>query len=141
MQVIRNMKQKNLLQESGLKSTEARIALLNLLDKEDNPLDVYSIAESLRARGVVMDQATIYRILDVLTEKGLISRLEFGEGKYRYELQKSHHHHLVCQNCGKIEDTEGNFIDQIENEIRTEKGFLVKSHSLEFFGICKNCQY
>ena len=135
------MKQKNLLQESGLKSTEARIALLNLLDKEDNPLDVYSIAESLRARGVVMDQATIYRILDVLTEKGLISRLEFGEGKYRYELQKSHHHHLVCQNCGKIEDTEGNFIDQIENEIRTEKGFLVKSHSLEFFGICKNCQY
>ncbi len=134
------MKQKNLLQESGLKSTEARIALLNLLDKEDNPLDVYSIAESLRARGVVVDQATIYRILDVLTEKGLISRLEFGEGKYRYELQKSHHHHLVCQNCGKIEDTEGNFIDQIENEIRANKGFLVKSHSLEFFGICKNCQ-
>lgn len=132
--------QKQLLQESGLKSTEARIALLNLLDKEDNPLDVFSIAENLRSSGVEVDQATIYRILDVLTQKGLISKLEFGEGKYRYEIQKTHHHHLICSTCGEIEDTEGNFIDKIEKDIRANKGFLVKSHSLEFFGICRNCQ-
>lgn len=131
---------KQLLQNSGLKSTEARIALLGLLEKESNPQDVSSIVTSLKFAGVKADQATIYRILEILTSKGLINRLEFGEGKYRYELQKSHHHHLICQNCGKIEDVEGNFVDEIENEIRNKKGFLVRSHSLEFFGICKNCQ-
>lgn len=132
--------QKQLLQESGLKSTEARIALLNLFDREKNPLDVFSIAESLKSSGVEMDQATVYRVLDVLTQKGLISRLEFGEGKYRYELPKTHHHHLICQNCGKIEDVEGNFVEKIEEGIKIKNGFLIKSHSLEFFGLCKNCQ-
>jgi len=132
--------QKQLLQKSGLKSTEARIALLSLLDREENPLDVYSIAENLRAGGIGVDQATVYRILDILTQKGLISRLEFGEGKYRYELQKKHHHHLICQNCGVIEDVGGNFVDQIEKEIKSKNGFLIKSHSLEFFGVCKKCQ-
>lgn len=134
------MEHKKLLQESGLKSTSARVALLSLLDREDNPLDALSISKSLNEKGESIDQATVYRILDLLTDKGLITRLEFGEGKFRYEVQKKHHHHLICQNCGRIEDAEGNFIDQIEKEIRLEKGFLVKSHSLEFFGLCKNCQ-
>lgn len=134
------MNQQKILKAKGLKSTEARVALLKLFNKEQNPLDVISIVSSLKSSEVKADQATVYRILEVLTQKGLINRLEFGEGKYRYELQKSHHHHLICQNCGEIEDTEGNFIDQIEKEIRVKKGFLVKSHSLEFFGLCKNCQ-
>lgn len=132
--------QKQLLQELGLKSTEARIALLNLLDKEDNPLDVYSITESLKSDGVEVDPATVYRILDILTVKGLIVRLEFGEGKYRYEMQKEDHHHLICSSCGKIEDIEDRKMEEFEAEIKRKKGFMVKSHSLEFFGICKKCQ-
>lgn len=135
-----SMKNKQMLQTAGLKSTEARVALLNLLDKKDNPLDVFSIAASLEAEGVAVDQATIYRILDILTRKGLVSRLEFGEGKYRYELPKSHHHHLICTNCADIEDVEGELIGEIEREIKEKKGFLVKSHSLELFGLCRNCQ-
>lgn len=132
--------QKQLLQDSGLKSTEARIALLNLFDREKNPLDVFSIVESLRSSGVEMDQATVYRVLDVLTQKGLISKLEFGEGKYRYEMQKEDHHHLICSSCGKIEDIEDRKMEEFEAEIKKKKGFLVKSHSLEFFGVCKRCQ-
>ncbi len=133
--------QRRLLQELGLKSTEARIALLDLLDKENNPLDVSTIIDSLKADGIQIDQATVYRILDILTQKGLINKLEFGEGKYRYEIQKSHHHHLICQECGRIEDVEGNFVDKLENEIKTKNGFLVKTHSLEFFGVCFRCQH
>lgn len=129
-----------IFQEVGIKKTEARMALLNLLEKEKNPLDVSSIVDGLRSEKVNADQATVYRILDILTQKGLINRLEFGEGKYRYELPKTHHHHLICQSCGKIEDIEGNFVDKIEKEIKTKNGFLVKSHSLEFFGVCKSCQ-
>lgn len=132
------MNKQKTLHDKGLKTTSARIAVLSLLEKQKNPTDVLSIVENLNNQA---DQATVYRIVDLLTKKGIISRLEFGEGKYRYELQKSHHHHLICENCGGIEDVEGDYINEIENEIRHKKGFLVKSHSLEFFGICKNCQH
>ncbi len=131
---------KKILKEAGLKKTEARLALIDLLEKEENPLDVSSIINALNAEKIHVDQATVYRILDILTKKGLINRLEFGEGKYRYELTKSHHHHLICQKCGKIEDVEGNFVDRLEDEISAKNGFIVKSHSLEFFGVCKSCQ-
>ena len=138
--MIINMKNKQILQTAGLKSTEARLALLNLLKKENDPLDVFSIVNNLHSEGVMADQATVYRILEILTQKGVIKRLEFGEGKYRYELQKIHHHHLICRLCGKIEDIEGEYLADLENKIRTKKGFLVKSHSLEFFGLCPSCQ-
>lgn len=131
------MNTQKILHGSGLRSTPARIAVLDLLEKQKNPTDVLSIVETLDHQA---DQATIYRVLEILTKKGIISRLEFGEGKYRYELQKSHHHHLVCTNCGVIKDVPGDFLGKFEKEIRNKEGFLVKSHSLEFFGLCKNCQ-
>ena len=131
------MNNQKILQEKGLKTTTARVAVLNLLEKQNNPTDVFTIVENLNDQA---DQATIYRILEVLTEKGIVNRLEFGEGKYRYELQKDDHHHLICTNCGNISDIEDKYMDRIEAEIKKDKGFLVKSHSLEFFGLCKNCQ-
>lgn len=126
-----------LLKEKGLKTTTARIAVIDHLEKQDNPIDVLSIVESLNNQA---DQATVYRTLEVLTEKGIVSRVEIGEGKYRYELQKDDHHHLVCSNCGNISDIEDKYMEKIEKEIREKKGFLVKSHSLEFFGVCRSCQ-
>lgn len=139
-QVIRMNDKRQILQNSGLKSTEARMALLSLLEKEDDPKDVESIVLSLKTSNVKADQATVYRILEILTQKGLINRVEFGEGKYRYELQKDDHHHLVCSNCGSITDVEDKYMEKIEDEIKYKTGFLVKSHSLEFFGLCQNCQ-
>jgi Fur family transcriptional regulator, ferric uptake regulator len=131
------MNKQNLLKEKGLKSTNARVAVLDFLEEQRNPTDVYSIAEELNQ---VADQATIYRILEILTKNGIVNRLEFGEGKYRYELQRDHHHHMICENCGSIEDVEGAFVEELEKEIKDKKGFRVKSHSLEFFGICSDCQ-
>ena len=132
------MNKQQILHKNGLKSTSARLAVLELLEKQSNPSDVSSVVENLENQ---VDQATIYRILEVLTKKGIINRFDFGEGKYRYELQKNHHHHLVCDNCDRIEDIEVDFLKDMESRIRSKKGFLVKSHSLEFFGLCRNCQY
>lgn len=132
------MNKQKILHEKGLKTTTARLAVLNLLEEKKNPLDVETIVDNLNSQ---VDQATIYRILDILTEKRVVDRFDFGEGKYRYELQKRHHHHMVCTNCLKVEDIEVNSIKEIEDQIRNKKGFLVKSHSLEFFGLCKNCQH
>ena len=130
---------KDELKKADLKVTPARIAVMKYLESVKNPTDVDSIIEAVE-KEVNVDPATIYRIINTFFEKGIIERIEFGEGKYRYEVAGHHHHHLICTNCRKIEDVEGDYINEIETEIRGKKGFLVKSHSLEFFGLCRNCQ-
>jgi Fur family ferric uptake transcriptional regulator len=75
-------------------------------------------------------------------EKGVTRQIQFQEGRARYELaNKKHHHHLICNSCGRIEEVEGDLLENMELDIKKKKGFKVQSHALEFFGLCKNCQY
>ncbi|OGH10696.1 MAG: hypothetical protein A3B38_04415 [Candidatus Levybacteria bacterium RIFCSPLOWO2_01_FULL_36_13] len=122
------------------KSTPARIAIADFLSSSAYPVDIGSIIRFLRSKNLKTNKVTVYRTIDFLLQEDLVKRVEFGEGKYRYELQKDHHHHLICTNCKKIEDVEGEYLRDLESKIRNKKGFLVKNHSLEFFGICKQCQ-
>ncbi len=124
----------------SLKKTPARSAIKEFLLDSSSPVDIEQVIKYLRSKNLNTNKVTVYRIMDFMFENGLVSRLEFGEGKYRYELQKDDHHHLICTNCGRIEDIEDKFMEKFEDEIREKKGFLVKSHSLEFFGVCKQCQ-
>ena len=129
------------LVDAGLKNTRARNAILHLLEIENRPVAVPEIIENLGEEGIGADQATVYRILEKFLEKELVHRFEFQEGKFRYELAGEEHHHLICTNCGKIEDVSDCNLKELEIEIRAKKGFLVKKHSLEFFGICNSCQH
>ncbi len=131
---------RTLLQSSDLKATPARLAVLSFLDNNKSPLDADAIFAHLREEHDEADKATIYRILETFVAKGLLKRLEFGEGKYRYELAGDDHHHLICENCGKIEDISDCNISDLEADIKQKKNFLVKRHSLEFYGLCQNCQ-
>lgn len=126
--------------KKGLKNTEARSAVVMVLSNTNEPLDVSGIKLELEKLDIKVDQATVYRILNTFYEKGIIKRIEIGEGKYRYEIEKDHHHHLICTNCGRIEDIEIDLSSGFNKEIEKKNGFLVKSHSLEFFGICRLCQ-
>jgi Fur family ferric uptake transcriptional regulator len=128
------------LEEHSLRKTPARIELLQVFSAELRPLDVGEIRARLENRGVSVDQATVYRMLDSFLHHGIITRFEFQEGKFRYELTGEEHHHLVCTSCGTIEDISDCNLSGLEKEIRLKKGFLVKRHSLEFFGLCRNCQ-
>lgn len=123
-----------------IKKTPARSSITDFLGNSNYPVDIEQIIKSLRDKNLNTNKVTVYRIMDFLFENNIVDRLEFGEGKFRYELKKDHHHHLICQNCEKIEDVEGSFVEEIEKEIGDNKGFLVKSHSLEFFGLCKDCR-
>ncbi|MDZ4227638.1 MAG: Fur family transcriptional regulator [Candidatus Levybacteria bacterium] len=124
-----------------LRATPARIAVMKLLEKARQPVDVNTVIEKINKQGIKTDPATIFRIMNMLTKKGVAIPIQFQEGKTRYELAgKTHHHHLVCESCGKIENISGQFLCTLEKEIQKEHKFLIKRHSLEFFGICKNCQ-
>lgn len=129
-----------LLIQADLKKTNARLAVLSYLDETRTPQTADEIFSHVNEEHDEVDRATIYRILDTFYKKGLVHRLEFSEGKYRFELVGDEHHHLICEGCGKIEDISDCNITEWEQEINQKKGFQIKRHSLEFFGVCNQCQ-
>ncbi len=129
------------LRSASLKATPARLGVLELLEASEKPLDVATMIAYLEEKNISADHATVFRIINLFTEKGLTKQIQFNEGKFRYELNnKTDHHHLVCEKCGDIEDISDCNINALEKEIEKKKHFKVNSHSLEFYGICKNCQ-
>lgn len=129
------------LNEAALRATPARLALMQLLETTKTPLDVQSMIAFLEKQHINTDPATVFRIMNMFTEKGLVKQIQLHEGKFRYELtNKPAHHHLVCVRCGSIEDVSSCNIAALEKEIEKKKQFKVISHSLEFFGICNHCQ-
>jgi Fur family transcriptional regulator, ferric uptake regulator len=128
------------LNDVDLRATPARLALLKLLEVTDKPVDVQSMIEYLDKKDIETDPATVFRIVNMFTEKGLTKQIQLQEGKFRYELaSKEDHHHLVCTRCGEIQDMSDCNIDVLESHIEKKKNFKVTSHALEFYGICRKC--
>lgn len=126
------------LKTGGLKVTTARLDLLDMLKHTKKPMSIKDIAQ--RSGGSNMDLVTLYRNIKSLQDLGIVKEINLKDRQAYYELAGGqHHHHLVCTNCGKLEDI------QVE-EINLNKSFLknhgfakVTDHSLEFFGICNKC--
>jgi Fur family ferric uptake transcriptional regulator len=129
------------LSGQGYKKTRLREALVNYLWLLKKPLDAIAIQAFLLKKKLPSIKSTVYREIDFLLEHKIIVEINFGDGKKHYEIAGlPHHHHLVCNKCRNIEDI---FIEQdletIERQIEKEKSFVINQHSLEFFGLCKNC--
>ncbi len=125
---------------NSISRTPARATIVEFLSKSYSPVDVSQIVNFLRAKNLSTNKVTVYRVMDFLLEKGFIDKVEFREGKFRYEIKRDDHHHFICQNCDVVEDISDCNISVLVEEIQKKKGILIKKHSLEFFGICKNCQ-
>ncbi len=115
---------------------------MHLLENAKKPISVPDIIKELRQKKLTTNKTTVYRYLALLLEQNRINEIEFREGKKRYELSNSkHHHHIICKNCDRIEDVEiGDAFKIEEKKIEHAKKFKVLSHSLEFFGLCADCQ-
>ena len=131
----RSMTPEAVLKEVNLQITPVRIATMQLFETIDQPIDAQFLIQNLST-----DRVTVFRTLNTFVAKGILRKVEFGEGKARYELNAQEHHHLICQNCGKIEDIPHFNVPSVENDIQSKRGFLVTSHNVEYFGICRNCQ-
>lgn len=129
-----------MLRKGGLKATPGRLALLLLLAKADRPLAIHDITDGSK-KG--LNQATIYRALESLCEAEIVRRVDMQHAHAHYELAEGarHHHHLICKNCGRVEDVEHCDVTAIEHAVlKKSKMFAsIQTHSLEFFGLCKKC--
>jgi len=94
--------------------------------------------------------STIYRTLGLLVRAGFLTKIDIGDGQSRYEFKSDeinkHHHHLICTNCRKIIDYSDFFNEELDLVNKTEKSlarkynFIVQDHSIDFYGLCKDCQ-
>lgn len=120
----------------------ARIVLEALEQSKDlaSAQDIYG---QLRATG---DKApgltTVYRSLESLVSLGFVQSVDLGDGEKRYEVVTpgEHHHHLICEECNQSNHLDQCLVEELEDGIRTKYGFSIKSHVLEIFGTCANCQ-
>jgi Fur family transcriptional regulator, ferric uptake regulator len=129
------------LREVNLKATPARIAVLKILEKIGQPLDVATIKSELKKNGINADPATVFRMMNSFSDKGIVQEINLRESKLRYEYTaRTAHHHFTCDNCKSITDISDCNIEELQKNIQKKKGLLVTRHSLEFFGLCKDCQ-
>jgi Fur family ferric uptake transcriptional regulator len=104
------------------------------------PQSVLEILSLLKQKKTSIDKVTVYRILTSFAALGVVREIFLGDRETRYELvSDEHHHHLVCEECGSIEDVELSE-ETLLKEVAKQSKFKIKSHSLEFFGTCKRCQ-
>jgi Fur family transcriptional regulator, ferric uptake regulator len=130
------------LKQAGHRITPIRAQIVEIFINSSTPISAIDLLEAFRILKINVNKTTIYRELGFLLRESLIKEIEFREGKTRYELDTGHHHHhVICQNCKKVEDVDLK-VDLHEEERLIEKktGFKVTSHALEFFGFCKECK-
>ena len=136
---------KKMLHDAGFKLTPQREAtLLVLLENEKDHLSAEEIYFFVKRKNPDIGLATVYRTLEILTELKVVDKVSFNDGVARYDLRqegaKRFHHHLLCLECGNIEEIEEDLLGSVEEVVEKRYHFLVKDHRLTFHGICKNCQ-
>lgn len=137
MRMTRNDEISQILSSKNLKPSIARTLILRICMNSNLPLDVDSVASNM---GTKAHLATVYRTLEKFVSAGILEKVDFQEGKFRYEFMHDHHHHAICNSCGKVEDVEDKGIEVIESSIKSKTGFTVTRHALELFGLCNKCQ-
>ena len=132
---------KDRLRREGLRITPDRVSVFRLLAATGAPLSITQIGERLTSEGV--NQATVYRILELFTALGVAHPVLIGHATIAYELIppfRSHHHHLLCTRCGEMIDLMDCGLDQLIDRMVEEQGYRVTYHDLEVHGVCVGCQ-
>ena len=85
-------------------------------------------------------RATVYRMLEILSELGLVEQLHLGEGNHGFVLgRRGHHHHLICSICGRVMEFQGCGLPEEISSIAEEHQFRIEGHQLEVYGRCWSC--
>jgi Fur family ferric uptake transcriptional regulator len=126
----------------GMRNGGARRAIIDLLAEQDCCLTAQEIFDQLRASGRRVGIASVYRVLDLLAAEGTVQRIELGSGTARYEpvSPDGHHHHLVCDSCGKVEPFEDRSLERALDRVEQSSGYEVSLHDVVLHGACGDCR-
>ena len=130
------------IRQRGLKATHQRDVIVDTFFKITSHISVDELYAEIRKREPSIGFATVYRTLKLLKESGLAREWNFGDGHARYEHVRDineHHDHLICVQCGAIEEFEEDRIEQLQEEVAAQYGFTLTHHTMELYGYCAKC--
>jgi Fur family peroxide stress response transcriptional regulator len=126
--------------ERGIPLTHQRRAVLEAIaDRKDHPT-AERVYEEVRQRLPNVSRMTVYRVLDLLVELGIITKVGHPGSAIRFDPTTERHHHLVCLRCNQLFDLEAPDLDHLELPDTRRLGFRVADYSIQFTGICETCQ-
>jgi Fur family ferric uptake transcriptional regulator len=131
------------LDQAGHRRARARDSLIDLLAAQRCALSALEIEDRLRESERRVARASIYRILDLLSERELITRLELGDGTTRYEVIDpggEHHHHLLCDSCGRLVPFDDRDLERSIDRLSRRLRFRAHDHEVVLHGACEACQ-
>ena len=133
------------LKSSGLKATLPRIKILEVFQRSaERHLTAEDVYKALLNEGSDIALATVYRVLMQFEQAGILSRNHFESGKAVFELNEGKHHdHLVCLDCGRVEEFFDAEIEKRQKSIAQARGFELQDHALALYAACtkKNCEF
>jgi Fur family ferric uptake transcriptional regulator len=130
------------LARAGLRRGGARELVIELLARESCALSAVEIEDQLRAGGTRIGRASIYRVLDLLVEHGLVERVSVGRDLTRFERAMpsgEHHHHLVCDRCGRLVAFDDPALERAIHRVSERLGARVEHHDVTLHGACADC--
>ncbi|MDA9832160.1 transcriptional repressor [Gammaproteobacteria bacterium] len=131
-----------ILKKNGLKVTEARLQVLEVLMSTQRHLSADQVNKALEDKGIAaLSVATIYRVLTQFHEERLVHKHQFDETAFVYEYaDDTHHDHLICQKCGKIDEFFDIEIEKAQIRVAQNRGYELVGHSMVLHGVCHACQ-
>lgn len=133
---------KRALKKEGLRYTQQRQSVWDELCATNDHRDAEEIYLAIRQSGLNVSRATVYRTIDVLVKNKMARKLELGDGRARYEhkVNATHHDHLICIQCGKIEEFMDEVIESRQDKIVKKFGYKLVRHIHQLFIICSECE-
>lgn len=134
------MESKEILKNNGIKITNGRIEILNILKNSENSLSAEKIYQIYRNNNININLSTVYRTLELFDEKEIIEKITLNDGVFSYKLKtETHMHHLECDICHKEIEIPCPML-QIQEMVAHSTGFTLTDHDLVMKGICKDCK-
>ena len=132
----------NALKKEGLRYTNQRQAVWDEIKSNEDHRDAEEIYNALRKNNLNVSRATVYRTIDVLYKNNLIRKIELGDSPAKYEnkVNSEHHDHIICVQCGKIEEFVDETIETRQDAIIDKMGLKMIRHIHQLFVLCKDCQ-
>ncbi|HET7521700.1 MAG TPA: Fur family transcriptional regulator, partial [Bacillales bacterium] len=115
-----------------------------LLENEEDHLSAEDVYLLVKDKAPEIGLATVYRTLELLSELKVVDKINFGDGVSRYDLRREgadhFHHHLVCMECGAVDEIQEDLLGDVEKVVERDWQFKIKDHRLTFHGICRRCR-
>jgi Fur family ferric uptake transcriptional regulator len=129
------------LRQKGYRITPQREMIIQTIAHSSSHMTAEEIFAEVQTRTQAINLATIYRTLDMLSDEGLVTGINLGEGRIVYAtVNHGPHIHLVCRGCGHIMDADPQLLASVEEQLASEHNFKPDLNHISIFGLCSNCR-